>query len=81
MAGSPFVDFAIWGPFNHRVMKQRSFNAMVMNNKGEFVTKPMKGPTSYDDWLVCWKVFRAAAVMLGAQRSVPWMHIKRTFAI
>jgi len=54
---------------------------MVMNNKGEFVTKPMKGPHLMTNG---WRAGRCSASLpscWGSQRSVPWMHTKRTFAI
>ena len=65
MGGNPFVDFAIWGPFNQRTMKARHFGAMVMTTSGHLQHKQVKGPQSYEEWESCWRVFKTAGVMLS----------------
>ena len=35
-----------------------------------------KGPPTYEDWLICWMVFEAAMLMVGAV-SPPWLEARR----
>ena len=61
----PFVDFAIWGPYNSKAAKKRSFTSLVPNRFGELEKRQFKGPQSFEEWECCWMVFRTAMISLG----------------
>jgi hypothetical protein len=62
---SPYTDFAVFGPFGRRYAKLRKFEAQVFVH-GELTTKILRGPAGYESWRACWRVFRAAMIMIGA---------------
>ena len=59
---APYVDLSIWCPFGKPGSKIRKFDAQVWVDN-ELRTKAIHGPSGYDAWLACWKVFRAAMLM------------------
>ena len=61
----PYVDFAIFGPFDDRTAKLRKFTDQVFVG-GVLQTKLLHGPQSFADWQSCWEVFKSAMVMLKA---------------
>ena len=65
---TPYVDFAIFGPFDEVEAKHRKFTEQVFVD-GALQTRLLHGPSSYSAWEACWKVYRAAMVMLD-QASV-----------
>ena len=61
----PYVDFAIFGPFDDRTAKLRKYTDQVFVG-GVLQTKLLHGPQSFSDWQSCWEVFKSAMVMLKA---------------
>ena len=65
---APYVDFAVFGPFDEVEAKRRKFTEQVFVD-GALQTRLLHGPSSFAAWESCWKVFRAAMVMMD-QASV-----------
>ena len=62
---SPWVEFAVWGPFDGRTARMRMFTAHVLTRDGTWAHKRLRGPSSFVQWEASWDVFAAAMVMLG----------------
>ena len=60
---APFVEFAVFGPYDGRSAKLRSFTAQVFNRDGSLVTRTLRGPDSFQRWESSWQVFACAMVM------------------
>ena len=60
---TPYVDFAIFGPFDEVEAKHRKFTEQVFVD-GALQTRLLHGPSSYTAWEACWKVYRSAMIML-----------------
>ena len=59
------MDFSLFGPYGERAAKLRKYEALVWVD-GKWVTRQLKGPSTFEAWEECWKVFAAAMVSLGA---------------
>jgi hypothetical protein len=46
---APYVDFAVWGPYVHRIAKKVRMTGMVIGQKGELKNVEISGPSSYTD--------------------------------
>ena len=68
---TPYVDFALWGPFNRRFIRRKSAMVSYTPDITDGSWKPshkLTGPASFEAWLADWIVFRTAMVMLeGAE--------------
>ena len=62
--GPPYVDFAIWGPFNRKVARSLKFTAWIPQADGSFLKKEVPGPANLASWKSSWGVFRVACIML-----------------
>ena len=63
----PFVDFAVFGPFDDHEAKLRKFTDQVFVG-GVLQTRLLHGPSSFADWCACYEVYKSAMVMIGAAR-------------
>ena len=61
----PYVDFSVWLPFGRRVLKNQKFRAFMPIGDGSFVMKELPGPQNLQQWLVSWRVFKAACICLN----------------
>jgi hypothetical protein len=59
----PYADFAVFGAYGARGARKRKFVAQIFLD-GEYVTRQIKGPQTFEAWSSSWRVFRAAMVML-----------------
>lgn len=59
---APFVDFAVLGPYGDRIMRTLQGDIFVGS---ELVKKQVKGGVTYEAWLRCWSIFKAASILLG----------------
>jgi hypothetical protein len=68
---TPYVDFALWGPFNRRFIRRKSALVSFTPDVTDGTWRPshkLTGPASFEAWLSDWIVFRTAMVMLeGAE--------------
>ena len=67
---APWVDFAVWCSYSVRRVKENAFRPQVwVNNQLE--TRTIHGPTNMESWMINWRVFRAAMIMVeGATPAV-----------
>ena len=63
----PFVDFAVFGPFDDRAAKLRKHSDQVFVG-GVLTTRLLSGPQTFADWQACFEVFKVAMVMLKAAK-------------
>ena len=64
-----YVDFAVWGPFGHRISKKMKMVGLVMGPKGELHQTECFGPSTFSDWEQSFRVFRTGCMMLEAISS------------
>ena len=60
----PFAEFAIFGPFNIRAQKMKTFAAMVLSREGTWSQKVVRGPNTFAQWEASWNVYAATLIML-----------------
>ena len=63
--GSPYVDFAVWVPFERKLAKNHKFRIYTPLGDGSFLQRDLPGPASFQAWTASWRVFRAACLMLN----------------
>jgi len=64
MLAAPYVDFAVWSPFERRAAKTQRFRVFTPLGNGQFLQRDLPGPGNFMAWSASWRVFRAAAIML-----------------
>jgi len=62
--GTPYADFAVWGPFGTDRAASRMYAETIQVN-GQWVTQEVKGPANFAVWLASWRIFTCAALHLG----------------
>ena len=62
--GSPYADFAVFTPYARKTTRAHRFTAYLPQPDGSWLAKEIPGPTNYQAWLYCWRVFRVACLML-----------------
>eukprot|EP00435_Cladocopium_sp_Y103_P031264 s206_g7.t2 len=60
----PYCDFAIWGPYGHRLVKKLKLSGYVIGRDGVLTGVEVTGPTGIGMWLQSWQVFSNVCVML-----------------
>jgi hypothetical protein len=60
----PYADFGVWLPFARRTQKAQKFRAFMPVGDGTYVVKEMPGPQNMIQWLLSWKVYKVALIML-----------------
>jgi hypothetical protein len=63
---APYVDFAVWGPYGHRIAKKVRMTGLVIGHHGELKPVEIFGPACVEDWEQCFHVFRTGCLMLNA---------------
>ena len=61
----PYCDFAVFGPYHHRIQKKIKMNGIKLSPSGEITTTEMFGPPDYQSWRECYLVFRTGCIMLN----------------
>ena len=69
LGGAPYVDFAVYTPFNRMVSRANKFTAQIPQPDGSWITKEIPGPQNFEAWVYCWKVFRCSAIQLDVVRE------------
>lgn len=64
--GPPYVDFSVWGPFGHRIQKKVKLTGLSLNSAGELHPLELFGPSDFESWDACYRVWRTGMLMLGA---------------
>ena len=60
----PYCDFAIWGPYGHRLAKKLKLSGYIIGRDGVLTSVEVTGPTGIGMWLQSWQVFSNVCVML-----------------
>jgi hypothetical protein len=66
---TPYVDLSIWGPYGRKTYKKNKFRNWVPDGTGGYDSMEIPGPESYQIWLVGWRVFSTACIMLKVVSS------------
>ena len=61
----PYTDFAVWGPFQHRIQRKLKLKGVRINGSGEITQIELFGPPDHEAWQECYAVFRTGAIMLN----------------
>ena len=61
---TPYVDLAIWGLFGRKTYKRNKLRTWIPDGRGGYNSHDIPGPESHSVWLIGWRVFVAAALML-----------------
>lgn len=62
----PYVDFAIWGPYGHRIERKLKLQGVSIGRDGVLRTVEMHGPPNITSWLSSFNVLVTALVMTKA---------------
>jgi hypothetical protein len=62
--GSPWADFAIFGPHGKRILKKLTFTGWAPGPEGTLIKKELAGPPTIIVWRKCWRTFRTVALLL-----------------
>ena len=46
----PYVDFAVWGPFHHRLLKRSRLHGVVFGENGKMTPVELYGPADFGAW-------------------------------
>jgi len=65
----PYADFSILTPYGRRLQKHMKTKSWVMNPDGMWHAVEVPGPSSYDEWLCCWRVYEN--LLLGLREGEP----------
>ena len=69
--GSPFADFAVFTPYARKTSRAHRFTAYLPQPDGSWLAKEIPGPSNFQAWLYCWRVFRVACLMLKVAHVMP----------
>ena len=61
---APYADFSIFTPYGRRVQRQMRTRSYVFQPDGSFKATEVPGPSSFQAWTACWRVFKAALYMI-----------------
>jgi len=61
---TPYVDLSIWDPYGRKVHKRNRFRNWIPDGEGGYLSQEIPGPENYQVWLIGWRVFTTACVML-----------------
>ena len=65
----PYADFSILTPYGRRLQKHMKTKSWTMNPDGKWYAVEVPGPSSYDEWLCCWRVYEN--LLLGLREGEP----------
>ena len=69
--GSPFADFAVFTPYARKTSRAHRFTAYLPQPDGSWLSKETPGPSNFQAWLYCWRVFWVACLMLKVAHVMP----------
>jgi hypothetical protein len=64
--GTPYVDFAVWGPYGHRIARKVKMSGYTTGPQGELRHVECYGPPSFHDWEQSFKVWKTGLLMFNA---------------
>ena len=75
--GSLYADFAVFTPYERKTTRAHRFTAYLPQQDGSWLAKEIPGPTNYQAWLYCGRVFRVACLMLKVAHEMPLDRFQR----
>ena len=60
-----YADFAVFGPHGNRLLRKLVMCGLIPCADGTFRKLELRGPPDFQTWLACFRVLRAALIMLG----------------
>ena len=63
---NPYVDFGVFGPHGHRILKKIKLSGSKFNNNGELMRIEINGPATYPMWCASWQVYANCLLMHDA---------------
>ena len=63
---SPYVDFAVFGPYADRYVKKARLSGMIIQPDGTFALREMYGPGSFSEYCKCYAVWKVCLMMKQA---------------
>jgi hypothetical protein len=73
---APYLDFAIWGPHGHRIIRRLRLSGLQFAGDGTLRTIELNGPADLDMWLSCYRLLEVAFVMLDIADLGPLQRYK-----
>ena len=61
---NPYVDFAVWGPFQHRIGRKLKLRRKIFSAPGTYRVEEIPGPPDVMSWKRSYQVMKIAYVML-----------------
>ena len=61
---TPYVDFAIFGPYGKRMLERLTYYAFVSQPDGSWIRRELDGPNSFSVWWSSWRVLRTLLILL-----------------
>ena len=62
---TPYVDFAIFGPYGKRMLERLTYYAFVSQPDGSWIRRELDGPNSFSVWWSSWRVLRTLLILLN----------------
>ena len=62
----PYTDFAVWGPYGHRIERKLKLQGVTIGRDGVIRTVELQGPPTITNWLASFNVLITALVMTKA---------------
>eukprot|EP00971_Amphidinium_carterae_P282387 5606195-Amphidinium_carterae.1 len=64
--GTPYVDMGVWCPCGSLTARAQKFRTWIPSPSGGYISKEPPGPSCFAQWILSWRVFVVAAIMLKA---------------
>ena len=61
---APYADFSIFTPYGSRAQRQMRTRSYVFQPDGSFKATEIPGPSSFQAWTACWRVFKGVLYMI-----------------
>ena len=74
---APYVDFGVWGPNHHRVLKKWRTTGLQLRAGGVLKNIELSGPPDVDTWSESYKLLCTALIGFGAVSLGPLMDYSR----
>lgn len=62
--GTPYIDFAVYGPHGLRLLRKMTFQSIALNSMGEWQRREMPGPPDHESWFEIFRCLRTTFLLL-----------------
>lgn len=63
---NPYVDFSVFGPRGHRLLRKMMFATVTLNANGEWARRELPGPPTFEEWFNIFRCYRTTFLLLEA---------------